>query len=297
MTIKQNSLQAWLLATRPKTLAAALTPVLVGSALSFYNDSFVLIPALCCLLFAMAMQIAANLINDLFDFLKGADRSDRLGPERVTAQGWVSVRAIKIAIVLVVALGCAAGLPLLYYGGWEMLIVGAICVLFAYCYTSGPYPLAYNGLGDVAVVIFFGIVPVGFTFYVQTGNWNTLVTLLGAATGLVINSLLVLNNYRDRETDQLSGKRTLIVLFGETFGRYLYLFSGMAALVLVWIAFLYEGHYLLALPVSFYLLPHFITWRKMIRIREGAALNTLLGETSRNMLLFAVLLSGSLLWG
>ena len=294
--IQQNSPQAWLLAARPKTLAAAVTPVIIGSALAFYEHTFSFIPALCCLLFAMAMQISANLINDLFDYLKGADRADRLGPPRVTAQGWVSVRAIKIAIILVIAAGCAAGLPLVYFGGWAMPAVAALCVLSAYCYSSGPYPLAYNGLGDAAVVIFFGVVPVGFTFYVQAQDWTWLVTLLGAATGLVVNTLLVLNNYRDRDTDRLSGKHTLIVLFGEGFGRYLYLLSGVAAVLLVWAASFKIGNYFIAACLSLYLLPHIITWRKMIKIREGSALNILLGETSRNMLLFALLLLLSLVY-
>jgi len=294
MHIKTNSPQVWLLASRPKTLAAAVTPVLIGSALAVYYSAFHWIPALCCLFFAMSMQIAANLINDLFDYLKGADRADRLGPERVTAQGWVSVRAIKIAIVLVLTFGCLAGLPLIYFGGWQMIVVGALCVLFAYFYTSGPFPLAYNGLGDVAVVIFFGIVPVGFTFYVQANDWTTLVTLLGIATGLVVNTLLVLNNYRDRDTDRLSNKKTLIVRFGEQFGLYLYLSSGVFAVLFAWIAFLNIGNYSAAALVSLYLLPHFITWRKMLKIREGSALNALLGETSRNMICFALLLSFTL---
>ncbi|MDR1698511.1 MAG: 1,4-dihydroxy-2-naphthoate octaprenyltransferase [Prevotellaceae bacterium] len=288
--VARNSLQAWLLASRPKTLAAAVAPVLIGSALAVYYNAFLWIPALCCLFFAMAMQIAANLINDLFDYLKGADREDRLGPERVTAQGWVAVPAIKTAIVLVVLLGCLSGLPLLYYGGWQMMIVGAVCVLFAYCYTSGPFPLAYNGLGDAAVVVFFGIVPVGFTFYVQAKDWTFLVTLLGIATGLVVNTLLVLNNYRDRDTDRRSHKRTLIVRFGERFGVWLYFLSGVLAVALVWTAFAGIGRYAAPALVSLYLLPHFITWHKMLRIREGSALNALLGETSRNMLFFALLL-------
>ncbi len=292
--LKTNSLQAWLLATRPKTLAAAVAPVVVGSALAVHYAAFSLMPALCCLFFAMAMQIAANLINDLFDFLKGADGADRLGPERVTAQGWVSVGAIKTAIIIVILTGCVAGLPLLFFGGWQMLWVGALCVLFAYCYTSGPFPLAYNGLGDAAVVLFFGVVPVGFTFYVQAQEWTAFVTLLGIATGLVVNTLLVLNNYRDRDTDRLSGKKTLIVRFGACFGACLYLLSGVSAVGLVWLAFWNSGNWLTLALVSFYLLPHFITWRKMLKIRNGKALNALLGETSRNMLLFALLLSFAL---
>jgi 1,4-dihydroxy-2-naphthoate octaprenyltransferase len=295
MNIKQNSLQAWALAIRPKTLAAAVAPVVVWAALAKNVGTFDWFPAIACLIFAVSMQIAANLINDLFDYLKGSDRTDRLGPERVTSQGWVSVSAMKFAIVLVIALGCLAGLPMIHYGGWAMLAVGAVCAVFAYAYTSGPFPLAYHGLGDVAVVIFFGVVPVGFTFYVQTQNWTPQVTLFGVAVGLVVNTLLVLNNFRDRDADRLSGKRTLIVLFGKRFGSCLYLFSGVIAVLFVWLSFLMNNDFISPAAVSFYLLPHIFTWRKMIKIQEGTALNKLLGETSRNMLLFAFLLSGVLI--
>lgn len=298
MEVKVNSLKAWALASRPKTLAAAVAPVAVGSALAFHYESFQLVPALACLFFAMMMQVAANLINDLYDFLKGSDGEDRLGPQRATAQGWITPSAMKKGIFFVVALACLVGSSLILYAGWEMIWVGAFCAVFAYFYTSGPFPLAYNGLGDLAVVIFFGIVAVGFTCYVQWLDWSLLVTVIGLMTGVVVNTLLILNNYRDRDTDKKSGKRTVVVLFGEAFGRYLYLISGlMAALLAFGILFVESNRpfsynlSLLGSSILVYSLLHIATWRKLSAIREGFALNSLIGETSRNMLVFAVLVS------
>ncbi len=299
--IKPNSPKAWLLAARPKTLAAAVVPVMVGCALAYYYGKFQWIPALACLFFAMLMQVAANLINDLYDFMKGCDGEDRLGPLRATAQGWISTRAMKRGIFLTIALACAVGSALIYYGGWEMILVGCFCAFFAYFYTSGPYPLAYNGLGDVAVIVFFGVVAAGFTCYVQTLFWTRAISFSGLATGMVVNTLLVLNNYRDRDTDRRAGKRTVVVRFGEPFGRYLYLFSGVLAVFIVCLVFPFEKGIAwtfreICLPflTLLYLIPHFLTWRKIGEIKTGKSLNMLIGKTSRNMLFFALLLSSGL---
>lgn len=295
--IKQNSMRAWILAARPKTLAAAIAPVAVGCALAYYFNAFQWVPALCCLLFAVAMQIAANLINDLYDFLKGSDGEDRLGPPRATAMGWITPDRMKMGILLVVAMGCLFGSVLMLYVGWWLVGVGIFCVLFAYFYTSGPFPLAYNGLGDVAVVAFFGLVAVGFTAYVQILLWPVALTLAGIATGLAVNVLLVLNNYRDVENDAKSGKRTVVVLLGKQFGLYLYLCSGVAAVLLVGVLC-----YMLGMPLYMFLLMvpylflHAMTWNKIRKIDQPALLNALIGETSRNMLLFAVLLSAMLVF-
>lgn len=296
--IKQNSLKAWCLAARPKTLAAAVAPVMVGCALAYYYESFQVVPALACLLFAIAMQIAANLINDLYDFLKGSDGEGRLGPLRATAQGWITPDAMKKGILAVVAFGCLCGSVLMLYVGWQLVFVGLFCVIFAYLYTSGPFPLAYNGLGDVAVVAFFGLVAVGFTAYVQILSWPNTLTLAGVATGCAVNVLLVLNNYRDVENDAKSGKRTLVVLLGKQFGLYLYLASGLVALAL-WAVLCHMLE--VALSVRFLMVPylvlHTLTWLKIRKIEQPQLLNGLIGETSRNMLVFAIMLSLMLLIG
>ena len=294
--IKRNSLQAWILAARPKTLTGAVTPVLIGTALAAMDGHFEWLPALICCVFASLMQIAANFINDLFDFLKGTDREDRLGPERACAQGWISLQAMKTGIIVTVTLACLIGCTLLFYAGWELIIVGVLCVLFAFLYTTGPYPLSYNGWGDVLVIIFFGFVPVGGTYYVQALTWTPDVTVASLVCGLLIDTLLVVNNYRDREADARSGKQTIIVRFGEKFGRYFYLALGITASLLC-LRFLSEGHFYAGLLPQLYLIPHFFTLKKMVRIYNGKKLNNILGETSRNMLLMGVLLSLGLLLG
>ena len=289
--MKQNSPKSWILAARPKTLSAALIPVVLASALAASQGKFSLTPAVLCVLFATFMQIAANFINDLFDFLKKTDRDDRLGPERACQQGWITPCAMRWGIAATLAVACACGLCLLPYGCWMLVGIGAACVVFAFLYTT---LLSYCGFGDVLVWVFFGFVPVAGTYYVEAGSFCREVWLLSAACGLLIDTLLVLNNYRDREQDRLSGKRTLVVVLGERFGSLFYLLQGVAAYVLV--AFMsFEGNLWLAILPMLYLLPHYLTWRKMTQIREGRALNRILGFTSRNMLTFALLTAMALL--
>lgn len=288
--IETNSLKAWILAIRPKTLTAASIPVMIGCALAYVYGYFQFTPALLCFLFAFLMQIDANFINDLYDFLKGTDREDRLGPERACAQGWITTKAMKVGIILTTLASGIVGVSLLYYGGIEMIPVGIACILFAFLYTAGPYPLAYHGWGDALVLIFFGIVPVGCTFYVMAHEWNTAVTLASIACGLVIDTLLMVNNFRDREQDTLSGKRTLVVRLGARAGLILYFLLGMVA---CWccVYFIMIGKIYAALLPQIYLIPHILTTQRMAKINRGKQLNSILGETSRNMLLFGMLLT------
>ncbi|MDY4250675.1 1,4-dihydroxy-2-naphthoate polyprenyltransferase [Bacteroides pyogenes] len=289
-TVKPHSLQAWVLAARPTTLTGAITPVMVGTTLAIMDGYFQWQPMLICFLFAGLMQIAANFINDLFDYRKGTDREDRLGPERACAQGWISPKAMRNGIIVTIALACLVGSMLLFYAGWELIIVGLLCILFAFLYTTGPYPLSYHGWGDLLVIVFFGFVSVGGTYYVQSLTWTPDVIVASLVCGLLIDTLLVVNNYRDREADAQSGKRTLIVRFGEAFGQYLYLALGfIAAFICLW--FLFEGHVYAGLFPQFYVPLHFATWRKMVHIHSGKRLNLILGETSRNMMLLGSLLA------
>lgn len=292
-TIATNSFRAWILAARPKTLTGALVPVIIGSALAFAYGSFVWKAALLCALFASLMQIAANFINDLFDFLKGSDREDRLGPERACAQGWITPPAMRKGILFTVLLACLCGLMLISFGGWKLIFIGIACVALAFFYTTGPYPLSYYGWGDALVILCFGFIPVCGTFYVQALTLTPEVWVAALSCGLVVDTLLVVNNYRDREADKKSGKRTLVVRFGEGFGRYLYLALGYLAVVLcIW--FMKDGHLYAAVLPFIYLIPHTMTWRKMVKIHQGKKLNSILGETSRNMLLMALLLSAGI---
>lgn len=292
--VKQNSTKAWLLASRPKTLTAASIPVMLGCALASMYGHFQLIPAILCFLFAFLMQIDANFINDLYDYLKGTDREDRLGPERACAQGWISPSGMKKGIIITTFLAAVDGLCLLWYGGWEMIPVGIACIIFAFLYTTGPYPLAYHGWGDVLVLVFFGFVPVGCTFYIMAHSWNTSVTIASLACGFVIDTLLMVNNFRDREQDAISGKKTIVVRLGARAGLILYFLLGLAA---CWSCFYFvgEGRLWAAILPQIYLLLHIFTTVKMARINRGKELNAILGETSRNMLLFGILLTAGLL--
>ena len=270
---------------------------MMGTALALHDATVSWLPALGCLLFACAMQVAANFINDLYDFLKGSDRADRLGPERACAQGWITPEAMKAGIGVTLLLAAAAGLSVLWCvwshlpcGGWELVVLGALCMLFAFLYTT---LLSYKGWGDLLVLLFFGLVPVCGTYYVQGFTITTNLLMTGLMCGVSIDTLLVVNNYRDREQDAVSGKRTLIVRYGEPFGRYLYLILGIACWL---IALLMTLRGLLSTDQlvwasSPYLLLHITTWCKMVRIRQGRELNAILGETSRNMLLMGLLWS------
>lgn len=297
MEIKTNSPKAWILAARPKTLSAALIPVMVAAALASHAPQCSWAAIVICALFAALMQIAANLINDLLDFRKGTDGTDRLGPERACAQGWITPRAMGIGIAVVLALALICGSLILIYGQWSMVngqwsmvALGAACVLFAFLYTSW---LSYAGLGDMLVLVFFGFVPCCGTYFAATGTLCTAAWIAGLVCGVLIDTLLIINNYRDRDTDRLSGKKTLIATFGEPFGRYFYLACGIAAWLLTFglnaqCSMLYVQCSLFTLP---YLLLHLHTWRQMVRIYQGRELNHILGLTSRNMLIFGVLLT------
>ena len=298
--MKTNSVKAWLLASRPKTLAGALIPVFLGTALAFHDGCLHPLTALCCGLFACGMQIAANFINDYYDFKKGTDREDRLGPERACAQGWITPEAMKRGVWIVIFLSCLAGLGALGseyqnlpYHGWELIGIGLLCVVFCILYTTW---LSYLGLGDLLVLVFFGWVPVLGTYYVQAHTLTFTAWVLGTISGLVIDVLLVINNYRDRDQDRLSGKRTIIVRWGEPFGRYLFLWLGIIATLLS-VYLLYNDTISVAgffFSSVVYLFLHMRTWQKMVRIRRGKALNQILGENSRNMLLYGILLSAAI---
>ena len=298
--IKLNSPYAWFLAARPKTLTGAIIPVLLGSALAFSDGEFKPLPALLCALFACGMQIAANFINDLFDFQKGTDRKDRLGPPRACAEGWITPGAMKLGIGCALLLSCLAGLALLFtvwgqlpHGGWELVVLGVVCILFAFLYTT---LLSYLGWGDVLVLVFFGFVPVCGTYYVQAYTLNMDVLVLSLVSGLAIDTLLMVNNYRDREQDAVSGKCTLVVRYGRKFGENMYLGLGIAAtLFCLW--FVNTGRLTLIEFIwasCVYLCMHALTWRKMVKIRSGKGLNRILGETSRNMLFLGILLAVAL---
>lgn len=292
--IRKNSFKAWLLAARPKTLTGASVPVMIALAMAYTDlqgNGFRIIPAVLCALFAFVMQIDANFVNDYFDFISGKDDEQRLGPPRACAMGWIDVAKMKVGIVITTVIACIIGLPLVVYGGVEMILVGALCVVFCFLYTT---LLASRGLGDLLVLVFFGIVPVCATYYLQTDTCTWIVFLASLACGLVIDTLLVVNNYRDIDNDRRAGKKTLIVMIGADKGRLLYLWLGIIA-SLMGVVFAVYGQYWTPLLPTVYLIMHIATYRRMVKIGKGRQLNLVLADTARNMFVYGLTLSLGLL--
>jgi len=293
-------LKIWLLAARPRTLPASVSPVIAATALAWHYRVFHWPAALACLLFALFSQIGANLANDYFDHKKGADTAARVGPRRAVASGWVRPATMRAAMWIVFAAAFACGLTLLRFGGWPLLVVGVASILFAIAYTGGPWPLSYLGLGDVFVLVFFGFVAVCATYHTQAaphgGTLNAAVWIVAAASGLLTVNILVVNNYRDAETDARAGKRTLVVRFGKKFARAQHasnLLLAFAAPVVLW-KFLpgarddFSPWVLLPLALA----P--MAWRHARRLREDttpAGQIALLGDTGMLLALHTLLLS------
>ena len=295
--VKTNSVKAWLLATRPKTLSAAAVPVMIGTAFAWRNTSeqFNWIPAILCLLFAWIMQIDSNLVNDYFDFKKGNDDETRLGPKRACSEGWITSDAMVWGILITTLLGCMTGVPLILYGGLEMVMVGIACVVFCFLYTT---LFSYHGLGDILVLLFFGIIPVCCTYYVcmplhqqiPTGE----VIASSIACGLAIDALLIVNNYRDIDNDRSNGKITLAVRLGESKTRRLYESIGyIAAGIMIILVFfdLYQTDKFIPTYAIYliYIILHRQSYQEMKRINKGEKLNQVLGLTARNILVFGIL--------
>ena len=292
--MKTNSLKAWFLAARPKTLTGAAVPVMIGVSLAWVDakqygdDTFQWLAAVLCFLFAFVMQIDANFINDFFDFANGTDDIEtRLGPRRACAQGWVTLDAMKRAIAITTCLACIIGLPLVWFGGLEMILIGLICVVFCFLYTTH---FSYVGLGDLLVLVFFGIVPVCISYYLHLHTVTWQVFLASIACGMVIDALLIVNNFRDRDQDREAGKNTVIVRLGAESGLQLYLAVGIGAMILGG-TFWMNGHPLaFSLPFIYFVL-HVFTYLKIKRIEKGKALNLCLGETARNIFIYGICVS------
>jgi 1,4-dihydroxy-2-naphthoate octaprenyltransferase len=210
------------MAARPRTLPAAAAPVLVGSAVAFYEDVFQFAPTLAALLCALLLQVGANIANDVFDFRRGADTTDRLGPPRVTAMGLLSPRRALAGMWIALGLAGLIGAYLVAVGGWPILLSGLLAIASAIAYTGGPFPLGYNGLGDVFVFVFFGPVAVCGTYYVQAGTVSGLAVWASIPVGFLVVAILVVNNVRDVDTDRAAGKRTLAVRLGDRAARFEY---------------------------------------------------------------------------
>jgi 1,4-dihydroxy-2-naphthoate octaprenyltransferase len=257
--VARTNLSSWLLAARPKTLSAAVVPVLIGTALTPRIDPIHWPSFMFALVGAIFIQIGTNLVNDALDFKKGADTAGRLGPLRVTQAGLISAEGVLRGAYLCFILAALCGIPLILRAGWPLLAIGVASIIAAYAYTGGPYPLAYNGLGEIFVMLFFGFVAVGGSYFLQTLTLRLDVLIAGFAAGSLAVVLLAINNLRDVANDHTSNKRTMAVRFGEGFARGEIAFFAMAPFAaIVLIAWLHQQGTLLmpllALPLALLLL-------------------------------------------
>ncbi len=289
-----DDLKSWLLAIRPKTLPAAMGPVLVGSALAFQAGHFQWIPALLCLCFALLIQIGTNFANDYYDFIKGADTDERQGPMRMTASGLIPLRRMRLMTAGVFFVAFLVGLGLLPYGGWWLVAVGVLSIFLGYGYTAGPFPLAYLGLGEPFVMIFFGWVAVGCTYWVQAGDFSAVVFLAGTGVGALSTNLLVVNNHRDVETDIKANKRTLAVRFGRGFSCLEYrVWFAIALGCVLGMSFLLQSFWLLV-PLA--VIPLGLKLCVMMGHPQlGPVYIRMLGKTSVVLILYCLLMSVALL--
>ncbi len=269
-------MKAWILAARPKTLSASVVPVLVGTALA---HSVNWIAFSCALGGAVFIQIGTNLVNDALDFKRGADTSTRLGPLRVTQAGLLNARTVLIGAIVCFVIAALFGIPLVIRAGWPLLVIGLTSIVAAYAYTGGPYPLAYHGLGELFVMIFFGFVAVGGSYYVQRLQIDRNVLLAGFAAGCLSVALLAINNLRDIGDDRASNKRTLAVRFGENFGRLEIVICVLAPFLAVapitWVP-------AIALPLAWVVL-------RCVQRAKGAELNRCLGMAGALQWAFGIL--------
>lgn len=284
-------MNSWITAFRPKTLTAALVPILGASALAFYEGFRIVwwIPAL-ALFISLLIQIATNLINDAADFEKGADTQARLGPVRVTQAGLISSRRVYQMALFCFGLALISSLPLVFLGGWPIVVIGLASLLAGYAYTGGPFPLAYRGLGDLFVILFFGIVATAGLYYLLTGAWELSALVLGCQIGFHCAVLIAINNLRDIDGDRLVGKRTLPVRFGTVFARYEIALLALSPFLLnfywawrsAWYAF---GLGFLMLPLALVLI------RRVFTTPPSAVYNRFLGQSALLHLTFGILTS------
>jgi len=287
---KNGKFETWKLAVRPKTLPVAAAPVIFASALAYNEGFFQFGPALAALLGALLLQIGANLANDVYDFQKGTDTSDRLGPLRVTQAGLLTPKQVKTGMWVTFALASLCGAYLISQSGWLILVIGILSIISAILYTAGPFPIGYHGLGELFVFLFFGLAAVMGTYYAQAGFISLSSLLFSVPIGLMASSVLVVNNLRDIETDKKAQKMTSAVRLGEKWARqeyillitvsYLIVFLlGMSDLVSAWVMLSW-----LSLPLAYQSF-------KMVLELRGRAMNQLLAQTGQLELIFALLLS------
>lgn len=280
----------WIEAMRLRTLPVSVAGVLGGTACAVFRHGFSLVPMLICLVFAVVAQIASNFANEYYDFKNGLDRKGREGYRRGVTEGDISPQAMKRATYLCLLFDALLGCSLIYWGGWWLIAVGVAVAVFAIAYSAGPYPLSHHGLGDVAVVIFFGFVPVIFTEYVQTGilRMNTVTFCTSLAIGLMTANVLIVNNYRDADEDRAVGKRTTVVIFGRKAMSTVYLINGLVGIGCLSVASTWGPQWSVGAWITIATI-HVQLWL-MLRRLKGKQLNNVLKYTSMVVLASAVCL-------
>lgn len=285
------NIQNWILASRPKTLPAAIAPVMIGTAMAYGDGVHHWLTALICLITAILIQIGTNLANDYFDFKKGTDTEERVGPKRVTQSGLIKPETVRTAFILTFTLAALGCWWLAQRGGWPIATLAVIAILSGILYTAGPWPLGYIGLGDIFVLLFFGLVAVGGTYYVQSYEINLAVILAGFGPGLISMAILTVNNLRDIDSDAKAGKKTLAVRFGKSFAQSEYIFSILgASLVPVLIFGLIHDHLpiLICAIVSLIAIP---TIKVVLTKSDGPSLNNALATTGKLLMIYSVMFS------
>lgn len=292
----RSTIQAWILASRPRTLTAAIAPVLLGSAVAFARGAFHPGAALAACIGAVMIQVGANLANDVGDYERGTDTSDRLGPVRVTMAGMLAPRQVKLGAAVAFSLAALAGAYLIHIAGWPVLVIGLASIAAGVMYTFGPSPLAYNGLGDVFTMVFFGFVGVCGTAFVQVGAVPPAAWPAAAAVGATITALLVVNNVRDIETDRRAGRRTIPVVFGRRAGLIEYALLLLVAHIIpvaMWLTGMADLWILLPVLSA----PRAVSLIRFVDATEGRRLNQALADTAQLVLVHAGLFAVGLVLG
>jgi 1,4-dihydroxy-2-naphthoate octaprenyltransferase len=293
---RPGAFKTWLMAIRVPTLPAAVVPVFVGTATAFADGTWKPLAFLAALLAALLIQIGTNLANDYFDHEKGADTAARLGPTRVTQSGLIPPAVVRNAMIATFALAALCGVYLITVGGWPILLIGVLSIAAGILYTGGPFPLGYNGLGDVFTFVFFGVVAVMGTDYLHTGEWRAVAFLASLPVGMLVTAIIVVNNLRDAPTDREAGKRTLAVIYGERFARTEYALLVIGAYIVLPIVWMWGGASPLTL-LAWLSAPLAIRLLDAAGKDRGRALNASLRNTARLHMVFGLLMTVGLLIG
>lgn len=283
---KPSATAAWIEAMRLRTLPVSVSGVIAALAYAIMGGTFKAAPAILCLIFAVLAQIASNFANEYYDFRAGLDAPGREGPRRGVTEGDITPHAMLVATFGTLGLACLVGLSLIYWGGWWLIAAGITIAVGVLIYSTGPYPLSHHALGELAVIAFFGIIPVNLTFYLQSGVWDMTVFFGSLSIGLMGANVLIINNYRDLEDDRSVGKTTLAVLVGRPVTSFLYLMNGWVAIALVTPVWSVIGGLGWCVPVI-YATVHTFLWFCM-GSRRGARLTPLLGGTAMLMLFYSI---------